>query len=277
MLFFVRKINYNIFEYQKKIDSTYNYNVKGGENLGPFLKIFKNKKVNIEEKLKKIKDGDDEEREIFIKEYTPFIIKSITKVTKGYIEIENNDEFSIGMEAFNEAIDKYEFKKGSFVRYAETVIRNRVIDYKRKTKSLNNILSIDRENLMESRVQDKFKSNDFTERYAMKEQILKLQALLKDFNIVFTELVEESPKHIDTRLNSIYIARCIVDNENIKEDFYRKKMLPAKKIMENTGASKKVLKGNRKFIIATALILDSKLDLLIEYISGVEGRAQNGI
>ncbi|SKC85614.1 RNA polymerase sigma-I factor [Maledivibacter halophilus] len=245
--------------------------------MGPFLKRFKKKGNNMEEELRKIKAGNDEEREVFIKKYTPFIIKSITKVTKSYIEIENNDEFSIGMEAFNEAIDKYEFKRGSFLGYAETVIRNRIIDYKRKNQSLNNILSIDRENLMEIKVQDKFKSGDFTEKYAMKEQILKLKALLKDFNIGFTELVEESPKHIDTRLNSIYIARSIVENKDIKEDFYRKKMLPAKKIMEKTGVSKKVLKGNRKFIIATALVLDSELELLINYISGVEGRAQNDI
>lgn len=245
--------------------------------MGPFLKIFKKAKSSIEDRLRKIKDGDDEERESFIEEYTPFIIKSITKVTNRYIEIENDDEFSIGLEAFNEAIDKYEFTKGSFIRYAETVIRNKTIDFHRKTRGTNKLVSIDRENIVENRIEVASKNSDFTERYEMKEQILKLQTLLKDFNITFKELSEESPKHIDTRLNSIYIARAIVKDDDIKEEFYRKKMLPVKKIVETIGVSKKVLKGNRKFIIATALIVDSKLDLLIDYISEVEGRKVHGI
>lgn len=246
--------------------------------MGPFLKIFKKKKVNnIEIKLRNIKAGDKEERESFIKEYTPFIIKSITKVTNTYVEIENNDEFSIGLEAFNEAINKYEFEKGNFIRYAETVIRNRIIDFHRKTKAHKNIISIDKENLLEANGNDILKSNDFTDRYDMKDQILKLQSLLEEYNITFKELADESPKHIDTRLNSIKIAKGIVENNDIKNDLYRKKVLPAKKIMDKIGVTKKVLKGNRKFIIATVLVLDSDLDLLIDYVCQVEGGAKYGV
>lgn len=246
--------------------------------MGPFLKIFKKNKINnIEVRLRNIKAGDEEERENFIKEYTPFIIKSITKVTNKYVEIENNDEFSIGLEAFNEAINKYEFEKGNFIKYAETVMRNRIIDFYRKTKPLGNIVSIDKENLLEATGNDVLRSNDFTNKYDMKDQILKLQSLLKDFNITFKELVSESPKHIDTRLNSIKIAKGIVENNDIKNDLYRKKVLPAKKIIEKVGVTKKVLKGNRKFIIATVLILDSDLDLLIDYICQVEGGAGYGV
>jgi RNA polymerase sigma factor len=263
----------------KSLYITYIYVVKGGESLGPFLELFKRKKVSIaiEDRLRKIKDGDNGERENFIKEYTPFIVKSITKVTNRYIEIENDDEFSIGLEAFNEALDKYEFSKGSFIRYAETVIRNRIIDFHRKTRKSNNIISIDNLNLMEIGIEDKSKSSNFAQIYDIKEQILRLKDTLKTFNITLEELVEESPKHMDTRLNSIYIAKSIVENEDIKKELYRKKMLPAKKIIDTIGVSKKVLKGNRKFIIATALIIDSELDLLIDYISEVEGRQKRGI
>ncbi|WP_432405198.1 RNA polymerase sigma-I factor [Wukongibacter sp. M2B1] len=245
--------------------------------MGPFLKIFKRKKINIEDRLKKIKNGDEDERENLIKEYTPFIIKSITKVTNRYIEIENNEEFSIGLEAFNEAINKYEFEKGNFIKYSEIVIRNRIIDFHRKTKRLNNVVSIDRDMPVEANVGNILRENDFTDKYDMKDQICRLYMLLKGFNITFNDLVNESPKHMDTRLNSINIAKGIVENEDIKEDLFRKKVLPAKKIMERIGVSKKVLKGNRKFIIATVLILDSDLDLLIDYICQVEGGIKHGV
>ncbi|MCG8542311.1 MAG: RNA polymerase sigma-I factor [Clostridia bacterium] len=245
--------------------------------MGPFLELFKRKKVNIEDRLKKIKNGDREERENLIEEYTPFIIKSITRVTNKYIEIENNDEFSIGLEAFNEAINKYEFQKGSFIKYAEMVIRSRIIDFQRKTRSLSNLVSLDRDSPMEDRIKEGLKINDFTDKYDMKEEILRLKSLLKGFNITFQELVEDSPKHIDTRLNSINIAKSIVENDDIKEEFYKKKVLPAKKIIDRIGVTKKVLKGNRKFIIATVLILDNDLDLLIGYISMIEGREKNSV
>ena len=245
--------------------------------MGPFLELFKRKKVNIEDRLKKIKNGDGEERENLIEEYTPFIIKSITRVTNKYIEIENNDEFSIGLEAFNEAINKYEFQKGSFIKYAEMVIRSRIIDFQRKTRSLSNLVSLDRDSPMEDRIKEGLKINDFTDKYDMKEEILRLKYLLKGFNITFQELVEDSPKHIDTRLNSINIAKSIVENDDIKEEFYRKRVLPAKKIIDRIGVTKKVLKGNRKFIIATVLILDNDLDLLIGYISMIEGRGKNSV
>jgi RNA polymerase sigma factor len=245
--------------------------------VGPFLKIFKKTKTPIEDRLTKIKGGDDEERENFIDEYTPFIIKCITKVTNRYIEIENDDEFSIGLEAFNEAINKYEFTKGSFIGYAERVIKSRVIDFHRKTKKLKKVISMDGQDVIENKLEGKSKHCSLTERYEMKEQILELQALLKDFNISFKELVEETPKHIDTRLNAISIANSMTEDDSIKEELYRKKMLPVKKILEKIGGSKKVLKRNRKFIISVALILDSELDVLRDYIYEVEGRKKNGI
>lgn len=241
------------------------------------LNIFKRKKIPIEERLKAIKEGNKEERERFISEYIPFIIKAITKTTNRYIEVENNDEYSIGLEAFNEAIDRYDFKKGNFINYAETVIRSRVIDYQRKQKRTNNMISINEKKEEGIEIEDILKSKDFTEGYDIKDQMNRFESKLKEFGITLTELVEEAPKHIDTRLNAIRIAKTIAEDKNIMEELYRRKILPAKSIMEKTHATKKVLKGNRKFIIATVLILDSELDVLIDYVLGIERREKIGI
>lgn len=46
-----------------------------------------------------------------------------------------SDEFSIGLQAFNEALDAYQSDKGaSFLYFAKMVINRRVIDYIRKKK-----------------------------------------------------------------------------------------------------------------------------------------------
>ena len=47
-----------------------------------------------------------------IDSYKPFIAKTVSSVCKRYIH-ESDDEFSIGLIAFNEAIQKYIPKKGT--------------------------------------------------------------------------------------------------------------------------------------------------------------------
>lgn len=245
--------------------------------MGPLLKIFKRRKTSIEDRLKIIKEGNEGEREKLISDYTPFIIKTITKVTNRYIELENDNEYSIGLEAFSEAIDRYEFGKGTFIKYAETVIRSRILDYMRKLQKSNNMVSIDEKMEGGYQIENDLRENDFTDAYDMKDQILKFKLKLQKFGITIDELVKESPKHMDTRLNAIHIAKTIVENEEIKEEFYRKKVLPGKKIMAKIKVTRKILKGNRKFIIGTVLIMDSNLDLLKDYICQVERREKLGI
>ena len=57
----------------------------------------------------KIKNTDINE---LIEEYIPFIIKTISKFTNRYVSIENDEEFSIGLFGFYEAIQKYNNDRG---------------------------------------------------------------------------------------------------------------------------------------------------------------------
>ncbi len=240
--------------------------------MAKILNLFTNKKSEFELRLKRIKDGDKEERELIISEYTPFIIKTITNVTNRYIETENDDEYSVGLYAFNEAIDKYEFNKGNFLSFAKLVIKNRVIDYLRKAASSKKTVLFSDAGESSEEVLDPRDNEDFTYNYDMRDQILELQSRLKQFGIYIDELVERSPKHVDTRLNSIKIARYIIQDKELKTDFYRKRAIPVNKLADRKGVSQKVLKRNRKFIIATAVIFDSNMDLLKNYINEVERR-----
>ena len=85
------------------------------------LEIFRSD--SIVSRLDKAKAGDSLEREKLIQEYIPFIIKTVSNKINRYIESENSEEYSIGLMAFNEAIEKYEKTKGSFIAFAELVIK----------------------------------------------------------------------------------------------------------------------------------------------------------
>ena len=85
--------------------------------------------------LKQIKDGDNLLKEKFIEDYKPFIIKTVSRVTGKYVQIENSEEYSIGLIAFNEAIETFdEHKNPSFLNFCKQVIKRRIIDYIRKNK-----------------------------------------------------------------------------------------------------------------------------------------------
>ncbi|MDI6705159.1 MAG: sigma factor, partial [Bacillota bacterium] len=111
-----------------------------------------------------------------MKEYVSLVIKTIVKITNRYIEVENDDEFSIGIGALNEAIDRYSGDKGNFINYAALVIRSRIIDYERKIKKHSNVISI---NQMEdedgSKLQLKTDGDDIAYSLEIREQIQKFK------------------------------------------------------------------------------------------------------
>ena len=90
------------------------------------------KKRTLEETVLLIQKGDKELQNQLIEQYKPFVAKTVSSVCKRYIT-ENDDEFSIGLIAFNDAIEKYSTDKGSSLfAFAELVIKRKVIDYIRK-------------------------------------------------------------------------------------------------------------------------------------------------
>ncbi len=236
------------------------------------------KRDSLIHRLDKIKQGNSEEREKLIREYIPFIIKTVSDKTNRYIESENSDEYSIGLEAFNQAIDKYEKDKGAFIAFAQLVIQSRITDYFRQTKKSESTIPISQfEEEERYFIEENLQTEDFSKSYDLKDEIKEFEKKLSIFDISFTDLVQEAPKHVDTRMNALKIARHIADNRGLKEELLRKKTLPGSQLTNELSVTLKMLKRSRKFIIAAVLIFDSDLELLKQYISNVEGGAANGV
>ncbi|NLI92942.1 MAG: RNA polymerase sigma-I factor [Peptococcaceae bacterium] len=206
-------------------------------------------------RLKLIKGQNDlTERNNFIQDYIPFIIKAVSNQINRYVEIENSDEFSIGLIAFNEAIDKYDETKGSFLSFAELVIRNRVKDlYRKKQKeqreiSLENYKGNSPESLLEPYCEIDHES------ISLNEEIQQYEIELRTFGISFEDLVKETPKHIDTRRNAVQLSERISEDQVIVKEIYAKKRLPVSKIVLRFKTTVKIIKRSKKFILSTVLI-----------------------
>jgi RNA polymerase sigma factor len=241
------------------------------------LFLTRNKKRTLEESVQLIQQGDTLLLNEIIDAYKPFIAKNVSSVCKRYI-YETDDEFSIGLIAFNEAIEKYSPEKGSsLLSFAEVIIKRRVIDYIRKqTKNQHVSIDLTYSSLEEESAGMVIVNELSLEEYRKKsdeeirkEEILHFQALLTSFDLSFSDLVENSPKHADARENAILVARQLVGNQELKSFLIEKKRLPIKQLEKMVNVSRKTIERNRKYIIAIALILSSDYVYLNDYLKGV--------
>lgn len=235
------------------------------------------KKHTLEETVLLIQKGDRELQNELIDQYKPFVAKAVSSVCKRYIS-ENDDEFSIGLIAFNDAIEKYSTDKGSsLLAFAELVIKRKVIDYIRKEARQPYTVHLDlNENEENETSQSKVESDLSTEDYRKKieqehrkEEIGYFQHRLKEFKLTFNEIVEQSPKHYDARQNALLVARKLVEDEELRNFLFHKKQLPVKHLEGKVQVSRKTIERNRKYIIAMAIILSGDFVYLKDYVKGV--------
>lgn len=224
----------------------------------------------------RIQQGDTALLNEFIADYKPFIAKVTSRFSKRYIDPNYDDEFSIALQAFHEALMSFSSESGaSFFSFAETVIRRRLIDYVRKEQRHTNQLPFtafdteDEEHNVLNPIETMQAVEHFTEAQrslARREEIAELDEALAAFDITFADLVEGSPKHADSRAMLMTIGRHLGENEELLELLRSKKMLPIKQLLEQVKVSRKTLERNRKFLIAIAFIHSGSYPYLSEYI-----------
>jgi RNA polymerase sigma factor len=241
------------------------------------LFMAKKRKKSLEETVALIQKGDTKLQNELIQSYKPFIAKTVSAVCKRYIH-ESDDEFSIGLIAFNEAIQKYTPEKGnSLLSFAEVLVKRRVIDYIRKQKNNQNLSLFigsesEDEDTPRASIEDDLSIEDYKKKHdeqLRKEEIIQFQQVLKDFGLSFQDLVEHSPKHADARKNAMIVAKTLVEDEELKQLLLEKKRLPIKHLEKKVQVSRKTIERNRKYIIAISIILLGDYLYLKDYIKGV--------
>lgn len=225
--------------------------------------------------LHQVQNGDKLLRNQFISDYRPFIIKSVSQILNNrYIDIENSEEYSIGLIAFNEAIDKYkDDKKCAFKKFSYQVIQRRLIDYRRQQKNNIAIPFSSFETDETGDFEEKFlKSDTFDHVYHLeiREEFSSLIRKLDDYGISLNDLVKTMPKHKDSRKTCVKIAKYIVEDKNLYDKFKIKKTIPFKNLEKYIDVSQRTVERNRKYIITLALILKSDLEIIKDYIDKFE-------
>lgn len=238
----------------------------------------KSKEASIESRfisvMSEIKQGNMTLRNKFISDYKPFIARVISNILGKYIDTENSDEFSIGLIAFNEALECYDITRNyNFFLFCEQIIRCRVIDYLRKNNR--------KKEYPFSYYEDEYKIN-FEENYSqynshfslddveIKEEIALLKENLSNFGISLADLVKMTPKHKDSLLLCIKIARTLSEDGNLFNYMMKNKNIPRNALKKLAKVHSKTIGNHRNFIIALCLILKSDLELSKKYLKYAE-------
>ncbi|WP_438447009.1 RNA polymerase sigma-I factor [Gorillibacterium sp. sgz5001074] len=209
--------------------------------------------------LQRIRDGDTGARSDLIIRYKPFVLRAVSHVCKCRIGW-NDDEASVGLIAFNEAIDRYHPQYGkSFDNFAYMAIHNRLVDeFRRKERIARMETKWHHEELELSQAEMASSLAAFEQQEtsaALADELTNYDARLRQFGIRLEELEEASPCHRDTRRMLLDIARKFCTNPDWLRDLYQKRQLPLKDMIQAVEVSKKTLERNRKYLISLILIL----------------------
>lgn len=202
-----------------------------------------------------------------IESHMPFIIKTVSKTTKRYVSIENDEELSIALLAFDEAVKKYTEDKGPFLPFAQLVITSRLKNYFKKESS--KYLKVSLENLEEEGIQlsDELK-NPIDDKTLLIEEIELLKKEINSFGFTLDDLADEAPKHSDTRNNAMSLSRRVSKDEPLTDFMFEKKRLPIKQISLKYTVTEKIIKGSKKFIITGIIIFYKNFRNLTLWVKG---------
>jgi RNA polymerase sigma factor len=222
-------------------------------------------------------NGDSSARERVLQDYRPFFLRVASSSCRKYLVLGRDDEASIAMIAFNEAIDSYNSEGGaSFLSFAEIVIKRRMVDFfRRQSRRADEIpLSSFESDEHEDGIIQKIESKEAhavlqiqEEAEERREEIFRLDQLLSHYGIRFSELVKISPKHQDARDRALQVARVIVNEPELLAHLTNKKSLPLKELEHRVEVSRKTLERQRKYIITLTLILIGDFYHLQEYLN----------
>lgn len=232
--------------------------------------------------------ADEEYLNKFIKDNKRFIMVSAFKATKRFIS-ESDDEWSIALIAFHEAVKAYDLSKGNFRTFAALVIRRRLTDYMISQSRHQAEIPLepdtmdgdieDEENATPLQLEVRTRSAEISESRGcgenegkpgstpMQDEIAAVQELLGNYGFSFWDLAECSPKAEKTKSACAKVVVALLKNPELFQKMRTSRSLPVKELLALTRVQKKILERHRRYIIAAAEILNGEYPLLREYMN----------
>ncbi len=208
--------------------------------------------------LKEVKNGPPELRQNFIENNKDFIIRVVGNAFGKSAIAKNSDEFNLGLSAFNYSIDNFDEETDvDFFVYAEKNIKKWARDM-----HIRNVQGFSQN------------SYDYNEscrdkNCELNEELSIFKNALWKYGITMKDLIHSTPKSSYLIMRAVRLAKDLS-----KSNDFAGKLVYSNKIEvdynEEDNIYRKILKQNRKYIVALCLIMKSKLEVTKGYIKDVD-------
>lgn len=222
---------------------------------------------------------DERAREELITRQEKNILRVASR-TKLRFVTKSDDEWAIALCAFSHAIDTYRPEKGSFMPYAETLIKRSLIDAYRADARHAQEISVSPDvldgNAEEGEanpvlavvIQASARAVDTT----LRDEIIAANEELEQFGFRFFDLTSCSPSRENSRNACLRAAEAVVASEKPLAQFLRTHQLPVNFLTQAHGIPKKLIERYRKYIITTVIIFAGDYPALQDFIQGGRGK-----
>ena len=164
-----------------------------------------------------------------IRQYLGFIRSETVKFLHTIPENGHEDELSIAMLAFYEAILAYEKNRGAFLPYAARAIRNRLIDYYRSEKRHGKVVSLhaplggeeNGEELLNLIPDTVDHTEEFEIRAASRREIQEFSQKLAQFGLTLSDVADNCPRQERTFAACRRVLDCARAIVRRQEAFFR--------------------------------------------------------
>ena len=212
---------------------------------------------------------DREAADALIQQYMGFIRSETVKFIHAAPEDGHEDELSLAMLAFYEAILHYERIRGSFLGYAAQAIRNRLIDHYRTEKRHRRVLSLhqesgeDREEELGDTLADQADAvGELEMREASRKEIEQFSGELGRFGLSLSDVAENCPRQGRT----FAACRRVLDYARGQPELLRKLSengrLPVAELAEKTRTDRKTIERHRKYLVAILLAFTNGFEII---------------
>jgi RNA polymerase sigma factor len=220
-------------------------------------------KQTLEERVKKAR-GNNDLISGLISEFKPFIASIAQKRVGRYLHYGEDEELSVGLMAFKEAVDSFKPGKGKFLSFVRMVISMRLIDYYRKCdREASFNMDDDKEDedlAWDQKSIEQYQADKDSED--LKAEIIEYSAVLSKWGISLNELASISPRREELKKLYQDIAMRIAGSKDLLDSLIETGRLPIKEIGKEIEIHRKKLERGRIYIIAMVLAIRSGLSYL---------------
>lgn len=223
----------------------------------------------VEEQWQRYRSGNHDALEEVMSFLLDFSKRVASRTCGTYIH-SDDEESGIAHLALWEALQKYEPGRGTILIFIGQVVRNRLIDYKRKQSVRRRFFPVPFSPFLDEAGMP-VEVDAIIDEIARRQEIQMLGRALEIYGISFSDLPKASPGQERTRRQALAAAQCLASDIELKKYFEEKKMLPLALLESRYNINRKFMDRYRKYIVAISLIIMGEYTYLKEYLGLEKG------